>query len=449
MATPGDTWVETKPEVGEHFLKGIHLQSEGWDGPGKYDYIPDSRVLGSSEIVLEKGNFNVKTLVHATTPEAAASILENGFKPNRKYLGPQFSKHKNSFVWWSILPGKKNTEEYSQQCEQYTKEFMMEAHGIDLPDGKQKVDDTGNPAETKEDTDENSLVSRLSTLDIRQTWKDELNENFCSSPPFCVTSRYGNVIFEYNIDQLLKAYSTQYCNEDEPKLLVLGTFAYKQEVMHSIIVCPPKAKKLIRSLPHMDDTTSVIYKADDYWVWRPELTGSRANYYHTYFKNIEYKSYRRWEHASFAFFVPDDNSQGLELGHLDMHMTYCPPSSMFRLHTTEDDRKKLTINETIKFFHDKHIMDSNFFLGFIHKCLVNNWKKEDKQYEGGGGGKYKGLYMKLNTSHLERLLGGFLVDDESKEYDPDELLECVRDPAGCTERWQLWIRQIAHYLLTD
>ena len=460
MAAPGNTWVETKPEAGEHFLQGIHLQSDGWDGPAKYEYIPDSRVLESSKVVLEKGKFSVNTLVHATTPEAAAVVLVDGFKPTRKNLGPNFPKGYNNLIWWGTSPEKKHTAKYSQQCGQFTKTFMMEEHGIALPDGNDVIDDTEHPAETNEENEGDSLASDLYALEIqgrkeqklrekrkRQEYKELLNENFCSSPPFCITSRYGNVLFEYNIDQLLKAYSLQYCHNEDPAFLVLGTYAYKQEVMHTIIVCPKNETKLTRFLPYMDKSSSAIYKADDHWVWRPESTGSSANYYTTSYRNIEIKQKRLWEHAAFAFFVPDYYNEGLKLDNLDMLMTYCPPSSMFRLHTTKDDRKKWTINQTMKFFHDKHIMDSNFFLGFIHKCLVNNWKKEDKQYEGDV--EYKGLYMKLNTSHLERLLGGFLVDDQSKEYDPDELLESVRDPAECKERWQLWIRQIAHYLLTD
>ena len=386
MTTGGNAWVETKPGV-EHFLKGIHLQSSGWDGPGNYDYIPDSRVLGSSNVVLEKSIFKIKTLVHATTPVAAAGILENGFKPNRKDLGPQFSKTNNNLIWWGISPDPKDTEKYSQDCETFTKELMMKEY-------------------------ENHLSDK---------WKDDLNDNFCSSPPFCITSRYGNISFEYNIDQLLKAYSSQYCDNEEPAFLVLGTFAYSQEVMHTIIVCPQEATELTRDLLRMDKLISVIYKADGHWVWRPETTGYHANVYNTHYKNIEYKKYRRWEHASFAFLIPDDNNQGLLLDNLDMHMTYCQPSSMFRVHTTIDVQP-LTINETLEILYNKKILDTNLVLGFIRKFLLNNWKKKQKLCENSDL-----KWSELDVEYLKRLLGGSREDVLSKRRMNDLLKIIMRN----------------------
>ena len=243
----------------------------------------------------------------------------------------------------------------------------------------------------------------------------------------------------------MKAYSSQYCDNKKPEFRVLGTFAYTQEVMHAVLVCPPNVIKRSEDLPLIEESNSVIYKSGHNWVWTPETTGSRANYYHATFKNIEVKN-RRWEHATFAFFVPDN--QSLKLDNLDMQMTYCPPSVLFRLHTTKDDRIRWTLNEVLKFLHDKDIMSNNIFLGFIHRCLVNVWKKDNKLTEG----VCLPDYMKLKTSYIENLLGTFAVtehDGQAAEYDPDELLENVNDPAKCTERWQLWIRQIAHYLFDN
>ena len=390
----------------------------------------------------------MNSLVHATKPEAAVDILVNGFKPNEKNLGPHFPEDTNNFIWWGISPDRKDIEKYSERCERFTKKYMKKEHNIDVE----------HEEDTEED-EEGSIAESLSALSIqdrskredslrlgRQEWKEQLDENFCSSPPFCVTSRYGNVIFEYNIDQLMKAYSSQYCDNKKPEFLVLGTFAYTQEVMHAVLVCPPKVIKRSEDLPLIDENNSVIYKSGHNWVWTPETTGSRANYFHTNSKNIKFNKYRKWEHATFAFFVPDN--QSLKLDNLDMQMTYCPPSVLFRLHTTEDDKGKWTLNGTLQFFHDTHIMNNIFFLNFIHRCLVNVWKKDVKQTEG----VRLSHYMKLKTSYIENLLGTFAVtehDGHAIEYDPDELLESVSDPAKCTERWQLWIRQIAHYLLDN
>ena len=125
MAAIGNTWIETKKGV-EHFQQGKYLQSDGWDRPGKYEYIPDSKVFGESEndVELEGGGFKVKTLVHATKPEAAVDVLVNGFKPNKKNLGPHFPGDTNNFIWWGISPDRKDIEKYSERCERFTKKFM-------------------------------------------------------------------------------------------------------------------------------------------------------------------------------------------------------------------------------------------------------------------------------------------------------------------------------------
>lgn len=424
MDTGRNTWEETKQGV-EHFLQGIHLQSEGWNGPGKYDYIPDCKVLGKSNVTLEKSQFNIRTLVHATTPEAATAVLENGFKPNRKNLGSSFPEGYNNLVWWGVSPNKNEIEKYYQQCEEFQKKFMMQDN---------------------DDAVDNDEVSGLSALSIRQKeeMKEDLNKNFCSSAPFCTTSRYGNIIFEYNIDQLLEAYSSQYCDNEEPTLLVLGTFAYAQEVMHAVIVCPPSATELKEVLPPVPIDNASICKLDKKLVWRPETTGSIKNYYRRYMQ----RGYRRWEHVTLALQIPDGQSQGFLLNNLDMHMTYCPPSTLFRLHTDDDrDREKWTINKTLRLF-DENILD---IPAFIHRSLVSNWKRDHKQYEGYSEKSAAFKFMKISPSFMDKLLGGSEVNEESEEdmYDPDELLEVVRDPAKCKERWMLWIRQLAHYLLTD
>ena len=89
-------------------------------------------------------------------------------------------------------------------------------------------------------------------------------------------------MFECNIDHLLDAYSSQYCRTQKSKLLVLGTFAYKQEVMHAILVCPPDATEWIAALPDVHDPTSrgvITQSTEGIWEWKPESTGYKANYF--------------------------------------------------------------------------------------------------------------------------------------------------------------------------
>ena len=199
----------------------------------------------------------------------------------------------------------------------------------------------------------------------------------------------------------------------------------------------------------MDDTTSrgvITQSTEGIWEWKPESTGYKANYFNCC-KIIQH-CYRRWEHVTFAFLISENKPQVFRIDNLDMQMTYCPPSSVFRQHTTINT-KEWSINETLQFFCDKDnaIPNDTFFLGFIHRFLIKNWQKDDKQYEGMPHKKY----MALNPRYLVQILGGSLDGDQNKQYTymPYELLEMARDLENCKDRWQLWIRQIAHYLLND
>ena len=112
MAEAKKKWIETKDGV-EHFLQGIHVQSKHWDGPGRYEYIPDSEVYNGIGVYnrLHKPYFRVNYLIHATTPEAAANILQDGgFKPTIKYLGETFPEYLNNLVWWGISTDESSTE---------------------------------------------------------------------------------------------------------------------------------------------------------------------------------------------------------------------------------------------------------------------------------------------------------------------------------------------------
>ena len=105
---------------------------------------------------------------------------------------------------------------------------------------------------------------------------------------------------------------------------------------------------------------------------------------------------------------------------LDMQMTYCPPSSVFRQHTTINT-KEWSINETLQFFCDKNndTFNDTFFLGFIRRFLIKNWQKDDKQYEVM---KHEftelNKCLALNLWHLVQALGG---SSKVEEYSIFEL----------------------------
>ncbi|KAK3515637.1 hypothetical protein QTP70_025330 [Hemibagrus guttatus] len=63
-------------------------------------------------------------------------------------------------------------------------------------------------------------------------------EEFATSPAFQTESRYGNFRFTFQLTELLKHYSKQFCSRTSPTLRVLDTKIYKQEIVYCVLVHP-------------------------------------------------------------------------------------------------------------------------------------------------------------------------------------------------------------------
>ena len=275
-------WVVTKAETGEQFCKGKHIKSNDWDCRSeKYIYTPDSKL---DDLALPKCQFRIRSLIHATTPEAALEILgsKQGCECRFKAKEKDLNSCKINLLWWGIKPEAENINVYEERAKKC---------GI-----------------------------------VR-------NGKVCSTPPFDnITSRYGNIMFEYSMTDLLEAYSFQFCDRKTPAFRVLGTFAYKQEVMHVVLICrPDQSEDLpgeIQDLPDCTPEKSVIYKDGEEWVWIPDTT-------------IEKWSilpwYRRWEHATFAFHLPVGRTLNLNAKDGNMKFFEAAHRAVFRMHVSPDD----------------------------------------------------------------------------------------------------------------
>ena len=339
MATGGtsisdtDQWRKTKPGV-EWFLPGRHIQSNDkteWEQLkskkpfNNFEHpIPDSQVFDEyEEIPCPSTSLHVKYLSHDTTPDNAAKILEgNGFQANKKGgLG-------YNLIWWGTSLDEREVGKYTAQMQIYSDEVCESGNNWPYVDSRDKHGPT----------------------------REGIYRNFMSSPPFKFASRYGNVRFTYSLDELLKAYKTQYCGDEEPDCRILGTFAYKYEIMHTIIVCPKSCMKM-SCLPMKGN---VVFKDEsgEGWIWKPEITGDKCNY----FKPIQGDPFyvwlvnRRWEHVTFAFYIPEDaEDQMLRLDNLCTHVMYCPAGECFRRHTTKSDRQEFSFNEALEKLIEQNI----------------------------------------------------------------------------------------------
>ena len=113
--------------------------------------------------------------------------------------------------------------------------------------------------------------------------------------------RYGDHYFQYGIKELCQAYKNLY-QDAEIEFRILGTFLYKCEVMHAVLVCSEaNGAGRFKDYPLLAANEAV--NNEGMWTWKPEATGTEI-------RRLEgswqpYPMYRRWEHVAFAFHIPD------------------------------------------------------------------------------------------------------------------------------------------------
>ncbi|XP_072095788.1 uncharacterized protein [Mobula birostris] len=220
---------------GESFYPRVHLRCENWDT--NYKATPDYTLLDIDET--DRPTFQPTQLSHVTTFNAAKEIFSRGRFTSRKWkqIGENVKEY---FSWWSF-----------------------EIDQLEIERERNKYQNT-----------------------------DILLHCF-SSPAFQRGSRYGNFKFTYDISSLMDMYQGSVCAGQPPEVRVLGTFRYKQEVMHAVVVSCP-GTSLFDDCPDIpSDPEAVISKSDQGWMWRPDSTGLDLPPF-----------YRSWDHVGFAFHLP-------------------------------------------------------------------------------------------------------------------------------------------------
>ena len=121
--------------------------------------------------------------------------------------------------------------------------------------------------------------------------------------------RYGEHVFLYGINELFQRYR-QFIDGD-PRYKILGTFCYKKEVMHAVIVCSEADGAATFSgypdvlLPEEDfnNVAAITRDVNGNWYWWPQATGG-DKILRLQAHCQSYPLYRRWEHVAFAFHIP-------------------------------------------------------------------------------------------------------------------------------------------------
>jgi len=290
-------WVDGKPNVARNVEKicpGRHITQSQWRAEWKehyvtpddrysYDYISDyecifnhplagqgkdeSRWQNLQEAKRQGTRITITNVASYTRPEAAQQIVNsNGFTGKMKKIN---ENEEARFTWWTPL-------------------FTSD----DITNVRNHLGEVIQPFIGENDT------------------QQALKNQFASSDAFRPNVwRYGNRLFQYRIKDLCQYYQNQV---GELRYKILGTFSYKVEVMHAILVCS-QANGAGRFAaypgvltPVEDVKNEAIITLDvlGNWIWRPQATATEI----TRLKNCQqnYPKYRRWEHLAFAFHIPDE-----------------------------------------------------------------------------------------------------------------------------------------------
>lgn len=129
--------------------------------------------------------------------------------------------------------------------------------------------------------------------------------------PFGQAERYGSFYFKYGINELCQHYQNYTCNA-ELQYKILGTYVYKQEIMHAVLVCGPTYgvsefaayPSVLTPAQDVNNQAVVTRDINQNWAWNPKATGTKIMRLDAHWQ--KFPMYRRWEHVAFAFHVPDE-----------------------------------------------------------------------------------------------------------------------------------------------
>ena len=263
--------------------------------PHRYDYISDYECIFTHPIdedaqldlydglwadlqaAKQQGtNVSITSLSHFTTEENAQAIVSSGgFKGGIKKFNEDEEGNPVSanFSWWSPKFG----------------------------------DDDRT-------TVQNTLEQAISPFLAGQADMIELQRQFATSRAFLPNpQQYGSSYFQYDINNLCDQYGNLFVGEVQFK--ILGTFGYKQEVMHAVLVCSQEnGAGMFNAYPpvltpeeDVDNEAVVTRDTNGNWIWKPQATATEITRLPDH--HISYPNFRRWEHVAFAFHIPDEINQ--------------------------------------------------------------------------------------------------------------------------------------------
>ncbi|XP_013764332.1 uncharacterized protein LOC102214563 [Pundamilia nyererei] len=179
---------------------------------------------------------------------------------------------------------------------------------------------------------------------------------FASSPAFSEKSRYGSYRFTFRVEEVLEAYSKQFCSGTLPVVRVLRTSLYRQEVMYTVLVHSSANDKLFTEYPILSNAPNTIcaYR-DGCFIWNPEAMCEK-HWYELIQRREENLmdaeevtgnvQFYVWDHVAIALHVEGGQVLKFDSDDLRKNLTFCErdavtvPKSDF--YTYEDAQNLVT-----------------------------------------------------------------------------------------------------------
>ncbi|KAL3878110.1 hypothetical protein ACJMK2_030485 [Sinanodonta woodiana] len=379
--------------VKEFFISERFIQSEQWNtllrqNPSwpqivrKHNYTKDYIKYNGDEWGRDLiNNLSFSDIIHVTHQRALLSIIrDGGFIPGLKRIPDCIL---DSFVWFGLKIGQ---EAVDALRDYYTMQCRME-----------KCDISGE-------------------LGSGDNFHDINCRNIVNSPCFEPMSRYGEFKLTFEIQNVINAYSQQFCHRTKPDLRILGTFIYKMEIMHTVLVCPPGTPGTSK-YPLLDQSQTPVICEDPEkegtFIWRPDSTGDKDN---ADIDHMKRKPFRRWEHVTFAFYVPAGSI--FKLDHVSSHISVCiylNPIERYKTYFIDD-----TIQTFLAKVSEESSIETRRWMVNILIRSIRGYLDEEKVFENMNiSYMYRLVDLDTAVDRVEQLL-------EGKEFDWSPLFEWIK-----------------------
>ncbi|XP_014190842.1 uncharacterized protein LOC106633290 [Haplochromis burtoni] len=284
----------------EYFVRGEHLKLKELKSKARHSYLDTKRkkyLFKNKKYIppYPRPEFHVSHVKHDTERGSLCWISKDGgFKdPHGGVKDPE----EPSLVWWSLAVAPEEIRSAERRLLKKTFPYRTEEQ------------------------------ARRQQSFLRK---------FASSPAFSEKSRYGSYRFTFTVEEVLEAYSEQFCFGAPPVLRVFKTSLYKQEVVYAVLVHSPHDDGRFSEYPELpdDDPNAVCAyrREENIFIWRPEaMCGT-----HWYELNCRpednlmeaweldnWPEYYVWDHVALALHVESGQVLKFDSDRLRQNLKFC------------------------------------------------------------------------------------------------------------------------------